>query len=228
MSERESWVKIHIWWDPSERVGTQHETLILSTVWTQRQVHKQKPRLHEESQRNAFLENSFQTWSWADHSEDVGRAVNKNSNVEQGQCEPCFWSEGTQIPSVVREQQTRPRWDSKWIPAPEDACDSSTVTWDRLCSRCSPQTIFCCSLRCFFPLKLTEKWAVPQHIFQVRHRFRMFSLKTANDCFQLGLTKASFLCCFFILHETAQIKCSMKEWNDLICHWWCSLTTSNF
>lgn len=193
-----------------------------------RLVHKQKSRLHEESQRNSFLETIFQTRSWADHSEDIDQAVNKNSNAAQDQCEPCFYREGTQI-LRSREQRTRPRWDSKWIPVPQDACDSSTVTWDRLqpiqsCCR-RPQAILCCSPRCCFPLKLTEKWAVL--IFQVRFRVRTFSLKTADDCFQLGVTKASFLCCFFTLHETVQMTCSIKEWKDLIYCWGCSLTTSN-
>lgn len=157
--------------------------------------------------------------------------MNKNGNVEQGRCEPCFWwrnsdpvcgQRATHAASVGQQMNPSPR-GCLWF----QHCHMRQTLQPIQCC-CSPQTIFCCSLRCFFPLKLTEKWAVPQHIFQVRYRFRMFSLKTANDCFQLGLTKASFLCCFFILHETVQIKCSMKEWNDLIYCWWCSLTTSNF
>lgn len=31
--------------------------------------------------------------------------------------------------------QRATRWGSKWVPVSEDACDSRTVTWDRLCSQ---------------------------------------------------------------------------------------------
>lgn len=123
-------------------------------------------------------------------------------------------------------QRAATRWGSKWIPVSEDACDSSTVTWEtdsaansRMLQMSTGRLL---SLWCYFPLKLTEKWAVPLHMFQVRSRVRPFSLKTAKDCFHLGLTKASFLCRFFILHETVQMRCRTKQWKNGIFCWGCS------
>lgn len=70
------------------------------------------------------------TWLWADHSEDVGQAVNKNSNRNETSA-----SQGFMVKKDPAQGQRATRWGSKWLPVSEDACDSSTVTWDRICSQ---------------------------------------------------------------------------------------------
>lgn len=151
MSERESWVKIHIWWVPSETVGTQHETETLSTGWTERQVHQQQSRLHEESQRKEHFPQPGYELITRKTSAKLWTAT--AAATRRARARVSWWRRTV---LRAREQHAEAVNDFQSqrmlvIPAPSHETESAAS------SRLLQTSTDCpLSLWCYFPLKLTE------------------------------------------------------------------------
>lgn len=231
MSEREPWVKIYIWWDPGETRSTRPKS-----------CPPFEPKGRYINKSHVYTRNPREMLFWRISFHIFGRELItwkmsaelwiKTATEQKTSASQCFRVK--ELGSCTcSESNTQPSWDSKLIPVWEDACDSSTVTWDRICSQ------FDAAAHVHRPSSVARSdvaflWSwLRNKLFlctfsKSDSSLELFFLKPANDSFQLGLAKTSFLCCFFSLHETVQMKCSIKEWKDLIYRWGCSLRTSHF